>query len=131
MKVKITEQTKKHIYASQLPAARKVVEEMKEDTGLENYCQMAARVASRSNAEFELFKIQAEIAGNCRVVNAYDDESENLDVWITFYAFHSYEGFYKIGVYLTDIWKIDGQNNDEIAGYMYIDHYTPDRRLGK
>lgn len=128
MKVKITSESKKYLYAYQLPAARKIVEDLKEDTGLETYCQMAARVASGSNAEFELFKMEAEIAGNCRVYNAYDSDSENLDIWITFYAYHFYEGFYKIGVYLTDIWKIDGENNEEIAANMYIDHCTPDRR---
>ena len=35
MKVRITEDTKKSIYASQLAAARKIVESMKEDDGLE------------------------------------------------------------------------------------------------
>ena len=127
MKVRITEDTKKSIYASQLAAARKIVEDLKEDDGLEEYCQMAARVASGSNAEFELFKLNAEIAGNCRVENSFDSDSGNLDVWITFYAFHFYEGFYKIGVYLTDIWSIDGENNAEIKKHMYIDHYTADR----
>lgn len=123
MKVKITENSKRYMMAYQLPAARRIVEDMKEDTGLETYCQMAACVASGSSAEFELFNIKAEIAGNCRVNNAYDNDSGNLDVWITFYAFHFYEGFFDIGVYLTDIWKIDGKNNDEIRDCMYFNHY--------
>lgn len=127
MKVKITENSKKSIYAYQLSAARKIVEDLKEDTALETYCQMAARVASDSNAEFELFNIQAEIAGNCRVSNAYDNDSGNLDVWIKFYAFNVYDGFYTIGVYLTDIWKIDGKNNEEIAKQMYVRYYARSR----
>lgn len=124
MKVKITENSKKSIYAYQLSAARKMVEDLKEDTALETYCQMAARVASDSNAEFELFNIQAEIAGNCRVSNAYDNDSGNLDVWIKFYAFNAYAGFYTIGVYLSDVWQIGSEeSNQEVKSHMYICEY--------
>lgn len=128
MKVKITENSKRWLYAYQLPAARKIVEEMKEETNPETYYRMAARVASGSNAEFEIFNAKAEIAGNCRVQNAFDSDSGNLDVWITFYAFNDYDGFFKIGVYLTDIWKISGENNSEIAEHMYI---VPYKRTSK
>ena len=47
-----------------------------------------------------------------------------LDIWLTVYAFDPFDGFYNIGVYLSDIWQLSGENADEIKSHMYIEEYT-------
>lgn len=119
MKIKFTAEQKKYITVAELPEVKKIIAEMKEDTGLKEYAEIAARIASRDNS-VEILKAEAEIAKNQRVFNRYTDESGNLDIWLTVYAFNSYKGFYTIGAYLSDIWESTGDNTEELRGYMYI-----------
>ncbi len=123
MKVKFTENSKRIIAISEAPAAQKIVEELKEDNCIKEYGQMAAHVASGSNGEFEILKAEAEISKNGRIYNWYSEDSGNLDVWLHFYAFNSYDGFFELGIYLTDIHSITGDNHEEIRNHMYINSY--------
>lgn len=123
MKIKFTAEQKKFITVAELPEVKKIIAEMKEDTGLKDYAEIAARIASRDNGN-EILKAEAEIAKNQRVFNRYTDESGNLDIWLTVYAFNSYKGFYTIGAYLSDIWESTGDNAEELRGYMYIREFT-------
>lgn len=123
MKVSITKQSKKVIKLEEAPIARKMIEEMKDDEiSVSEYAEMAARVAG-GNGNYEILKASAEIAKNARVLNRYGDDTGDMDIWIEFYAFNSYRGFFEIGVYLSDIWEICGNNNDDIKSRMYIKHY--------
>lgn len=123
MKVKFTAETKKFVTVAEVPQVKKIIEEMREDDGLKDYAEMAARVASRSNESFEILKAEAEIAKNRRAFDNYGEGSGTLDIWIEAYAFNSYKGFYNIGIYLTDVWNISGDNKEEIRNHMYIEEY--------
>jgi len=123
MKVKFGPEQKKIITVAQLPAVRQLIEFMREDTGLRDYAETAATLASDYSG-MEILKAEAEIALNSRVWNQYGDETENIDIWIKVYAYHSYYGFYDIGVYLTDLWALCSDNKEEIRSHMYIRHYT-------
>lgn len=125
MKIKFTDTMKKIITVSELPQVKRIIADMKEDTGLDDYARTAARIAV-GNYGNEILKVEAEIAKNGRVWNRYADESGDLDVWLKVYAFNTFYGFYTIGAYLSDIWEASadinsGRNNyDELRGYMYI-----------
>ena len=126
MKVKITEDSKKVLTLADMPAARKIIKDLKEDSCLEEYGQWCGNIASGSNESLEILKAEAEIAKNCRIWNYYGDDSGDIDVWINFYVFNSYAGFYSIGAYLSDIWKIGStEANQEVKSHMYIKEYKP------
>lgn len=125
MKIKFAEKQKKYITVSQLPAVRKIISDMRDDNGLKDYAEIAVSLAADMNAEnFEILKADAEIALNSRIWNHYGDGTENLDIWITVYAYDSYYGFYDVGVYLSDIWALCRDNRAEIRQQMYIQHYA-------
>lgn len=123
MKVKLTENVKKYITIAEMLMVRRIISDMKEDTGIKEYAQMAARIASGTNERFEILKSEASIAKNCRICDAYAEGSGNLDVWLEIYAFNQFAGFYEAGVYLTDLWKLTGENAKEIKAYMFINEY--------
>lgn len=126
MKVKFTAEAKKYITVAEAPHVKKIMAYMKEnesDESLKDYAQMAARVASGDWNDFEILKAEAEISKNCRAHDNFHEGSGNLDIWLTIYAYNAYKGFYNIGVYLSDIWNITGDNGEEIRSHMYIAEY--------
>ena len=124
MKVKFTAEAKKYITVAEMPHVRRIIDEMREDDSLKDYAEMAARVASRDWNDFEILKADAEISRNCRAHDNYHEGSGNLDIWLTIYAYDPYQGFYNIGVYLSDIWQLTGDNSEEIRSHMYIAEYV-------
>lgn len=125
IKVMVNSETMKSILAYQLEKAREIAHDF--NTADEGYItvedlKMAARCVGFHDGE--IMKPSAIIAKNCRVRNQYSDNSEDLDVWIEFYAFDWHEGFFEIGVYLSDIWNIAGDNKEEISSHMYVRKYT-------
>jgi hypothetical protein len=126
MKVAMTAEAKRFITLEEAPIARQMIKDMKEDDGLKEYAEMAARVAG-GNDSYEILKVSAEIAKNNRVYNSYSEDSKNLDIWLKAYAFNAYKGFYEIGIYLSDVWSITGDNSEEIRSRMYIEHYSRDK----
>lgn len=122
MKVKLTEEMKKYISIAEMPVVKQIIKDMKEDDSIIGYAQAAAHVASGWN-DFEILKAEASIAKNCRVWNQYGENTDDLDIWLDIYAFDSYAGFYEIGIYLSDVWSITGDNSDELKNYMYIEKY--------
>lgn len=130
MKVKITNDFKHVCTVDIMPHVKKVIESMKEDTGLKDYAKMALTLATGANSScFELLKTDAEICFNSRVWNAYTEDSEKIDIWITVYAYNNYYGFYDIGICLSDIWQIcsDKKINESVKEHMYIKHYTQNK----
>lgn len=123
MKVSITKRSKNIISLAEASTARKIVEEMKRDEmSIAEYAEIAARVAGGSD-EYEILKASAEITKNARVCNRYGEDTNDLDIWIDFYAFSRYKGFFEVGVYLSDICDICISNAEEIKSHMYINHY--------
>lgn len=118
MKIAITKEMKRVLTVAEMPEVRRVIEGMKEDTGIKDYAEMAARVASGSRVK-SVMEASAGIAKNCRVRDAYHPGSGDLDVWLEVIAYTE-DGFVMVGAYLTDIWQITGDNNDSIKRHMFI-----------
>lgn len=118
MKIAITKEAKRILTVAEMPAVRRLIKEMKEDADLETYAKLAAIVAA-GTYDADVLEASAEIAKNCRVRNAYHEESADLDVWVRFTAYTD-ACFVMGGAYLTDIWQITGGNNDAIKRHMYI-----------
>ena len=123
MKVMLTAEAKKFITVSEMPIVRQMIEGLKEDENTaKEYAEMAARVAMGGYV-VKVFEASAEIAKNCRAWNNYTNNSGDLDVWVNFTALTS-EGFVMGGAYLTDIWNITGDNNEELRGHMFLRKFT-------
>ncbi len=118
MKVAVTKEAKRILTVAEMPAVRRIIEELKEEEDVKWYANLAAIVAAGSY-DADVLRANAEIAKNCRVWNAYHEESADLDVWVKFTAYTD-EGFVVGGAYLTDIWQITSDNNEEIKRHMYI-----------
>jgi hypothetical protein len=122
MKVKLTPEAKKFITVAEMPAVRRIIADMKEDDStVEDYAEMAIGAAYDGRAyDIVIYKATAEIAKNQRVYNAYGENSDSLDVWITAVAYVNFNEFIELGAYLSDIWQITCDNKKEIAAHMYI-----------
>lgn len=122
MKVIMSEDSKRAVSVSELPAAKKIIQYMKEDS--ETAADYAASaVRALCGCCDEVFKASAEIAKNGRVYDAYASGSGNLDVWINFIARADSREIVEGGAYLTDIWNITGDENDEIKEHAFLLRY--------
>ena len=122
MKVSITNEMKKVITIADMPAVRKVIESMKEDTNtVKEYAEMAARIAGGNNS-VKVLECSAEIAGNRRVWDRFDIGTAEYDVWVNFTAViaNGYGGIIMGGAYLSDIWEATGDNDEELRSHMFI-----------
>ncbi len=122
MKVRLEKEDKKYFTLDETPIISKVIDSMKEDDSTPNdYANIAIQAAFNGNAyNIEILKASAKIAKNCRVSNAYSDDSADIDVWVEATAYVNCNEFIMIGAYLSDIWQITGDNQSEIASQMYI-----------
>lgn len=124
-KIKITlpAEYKQHYTINEVEQMKKVIDlynkEMPETVGdavqvLENMVKGKA------------IEAKAETAGNCRIYNHHDTDSGKIDIYITA-TIQAYDAFYIIGAYITDIWNITGDNNDEIKKQMFIREFKETR----
>lgn len=129
MKIKVTNEFKK----SNPFMDKFIIDEIREccaEDSIKNYVSSALSIAGVKNPTgVEVYDKTAEISRNYRIWNYYGDcmiNTEDFDVWIEFKAFVEYEGFYIIGVYLSDLWNrlADYSNDAEIRSHMYIEKYT-------
>lgn len=122
MKVTLLKEDKKLITLADAQIVRQIITDMKEDEFTPaDYADIAIRAAYNGNAyHIEVLKASAKISTNCRVMNAFTENSGNLDIWIEATAYVDIDKFIIIGAYLSDIWMITGYNNEEIASQMYI-----------
>ncbi len=124
MKVQITKESKKHLTVAEMPAARKIIADFKDDY------QTAADVAKDAAAlvfgplgNIKIYEATAEIAHNDRVFNYYDDDSGHLDIWVQFTAFNDCYSFLIGGIYISDLWSVNDENREEIIDRMYAKEY--------
>ena len=128
MKIRITTDSKKVLTLSEMPAVREIQRQEAEDTmTAAEYLEMAARVASRSNAGFQIFGESASIAKNCRIWEYYGADTGTLDIWLEGLAFNPAEGAFMIGAYLSDIFNITGNPADDqlVRDHMFVKEYRP------
>lgn len=122
MKIKLPKDYKKWMTIEAYEEAKAIIDDYSEPTSyFEDYAQIAARIASKCNGDFEILKLSAEIARHDNNNGCFDF---NLDIFLQFYAFDSFYGFYTIGAYLSDIWQLTDYNRDELRAKMYIREYT-------
>lgn len=122
MKVNLTAEMKKFITVAEMPAVKKVMQYEKENDEwtVQEWAKMAARLVFDDNGA-KVIEATARIAKNQRVLDAFDEETRDIDVWIEFTAFSEYRSSFIIaGVYLTDLWQLTKDNADEIKSHMYI-----------
>jgi len=124
MKVSISKESRKIITLDEAPAARKLVELMKEDsTPISEHVARVIKAAAgwHENCE-EVYTATAEIAKNSRLHDHYDSETGCFDVWISG-AGRTYNEFYIVGAYLSDIWNFDGDEKHDkqiVRDFMYV-----------
>lgn len=127
MKVRITKDSKHILTLEEVELAARIIRDERENDSWDagEYAKKAINAALNSHGAYcnRIFEASAEIAKNCRVWNAYHEDSRDLDVWIEATAQTS-EGFCIIGAYLTDLNEITGDNQDEIARRMFVRRFT-------
>ena len=110
----------------ELEVLKRIAEDMKEysDKDLKVDAMAAVRLATNSNSDFVILKAEAEAARNRNVLNYFSEDSGLTDLWVTIWAFNDLEGFYTIGVYISDLWQIGPRDaNREVASRMYVRKY--------
>lgn len=123
MKVTFEKDFKKHVTLEEAPIVRRIIAAMKEDdTPINTWAEMAVNLVSGwGECCKKVYEAKASIAKNCRIYNTYDEDSRDFDIWLDITAQAS-NGFYIIGAYLSDIWQIgrDEENNKTIISNMYV-----------
>ena len=121
MKVNFTAEMKKIITVAEMPAVRKVIEAEKENDEwtVQEWAKMAAGIV-RPCSSVKVLEASAEIAKNCRILDAYADGSADFDVWIRFTALVNDDSFVMGGAYMSDLWAASSDNREETISHMYI-----------
>jgi len=126
MKIKMTADSKRIVSLEEAPAAQSIISSMKEDdtsTPADYIRQAVNALCGDRNSCDQVFEASAEIAKNCRVWNYHSDNSGTLDVWITGTA-KTFDTFYIIGAYLSDLWQLCPDNYSEITQHFYVRKFT-------
>lgn len=139
MKITFPKSMKSVITLEEATAVKRLIDNFKaeKETKVSDYISTVSGLIGRCYniySGFECLKAEAEIAKNGRIWNYYsyaygeDDEcgSRAFDVWCTFYLYSKSDGFYEIGIYLSDIYNIDGtpEFDEEIMKHVYINEFT-------
>ena len=119
MKVSMSENYKKFFTVEEVQTAKQIIREMKEDESTPSeYAETAARCFNFGWIA-KVLEAKATVEKNARAWNAYGDNSGNLDIWIDA-TVQTSSGFLILGAYLTDIWSITGDENDDIQFHAFI-----------
>lgn len=123
MKIQINEESKKVLTLSEMPIVKKIIKDFKEDG---NDLNWELEILKNIFGADEIIKSTASISKNCRAYNVFNDESENIDIWIkaTLYNHYSSENdggvFYMVGAYLSDLWQATADNWEELKSRMFV-----------
>lgn len=129
MKVRLDKEEKKYITLDEAPLVREIITDMKEDESTPADYAGYAIAAAYDNRTYsiEVLKASAKIAKNARAWNVLNAHSKTLDVWIEATAYVNGDEFIMIGAYLSDIWQISVDNQQELASHMYIRRFKEDK----
>ncbi len=120
MKVQITKEAKQWLTVAEMPVAKALVSDLKDDDSkAKDIARDAAKLVFGPSGSIKVYEVTAEIAHNDRIFNYYSDNSAHLDIWIKFTAFNADYGLLVGGVYLSDMW-------DENYGFIVSDVYPSD-----
>lgn len=124
MKVKLEKRYKDFYTLSDLDRARMIIAYEKEDNfSVKDWVEYAVREALKDDSHnyfVETLKAEAHTAKNCRTWNRYNENSEDMDVWIDAIAETS-KGFIKVGFYLSDAWETGAT---PYKHHMFIVNYS-------
>ena len=108
MKVKLEKDYRRLYTLEDHDCAKAVINSLKEDespvTDWLDYAVGEWQKQHGGYAYYEIIRADARTAKNCRVWNAYGDDTGNMDVWIKGIA-KSYDSIIEIGAYLSDIFQ--------------------------
>lgn len=125
MKIRMPKHYKKFTLEEmeQTKRVRDALKEWEDVTTAEEWLRMAAQDIIRGEGDYilEVLKAEAEFAGNCRIWNAYGEDTGRMDIWIKGIV-QCWNQVLEIGCYLTDIWNIDGKN-DVVRDHAYVVRY--------
>ena len=127
MKVSMMKDWKNLLTVSESEKAREVIADMKNDESKPaDYAKIAANVITRRKAwgQPAIVSASAEICKNCNAWNRYTEDSEHIDVLISFIADCGCDGFVRGSVPLSEIWDITG--SDYQFKNAYIRTYSAD-----
>ena len=125
MKVTFPKEARAWVTIADAPIVKRMIVEFSEDTTpVREYAEMAVRIAGKSNI-IRVLECNAEIAGNSRVWNYYGDDTKIFDVWVTFTAMADNCRFVMGGAYLSDIFQIGPEaENERIRQRMSIREFV-------
>lgn len=122
MKVKLENDYKRFYTLEDIEHAKAVIASEKDDEetakGWAEYAINEA-LSDRYDCIVEILKADARTAKNCRIWNAYGDDTGNMDVWIEATA-ETHKGFIKVGAYLSDIWQTGAVDYED---HMYVRYF--------
>ena len=130
MKVNITKESRKWMTVEELPYAKQIVKDMKDDDfSVADYAKMAADaiIWGRYNHDYvnRIMEADAEICRDNGI--AYEQFGEGcgrLGVWLRFTA-ETFDGFLKVGCLLSDVWALGtDEARETLIGHSYIRYYT-------
>ena len=134
MKVKFGAEEKKYITVAELPAVRKLIEEMKEydSKTFEEFADSALSYVTGGYSAHKIFEVKARICRNSRVWNYYADDSQHLDIWVEISALNwmnSGRCFVMLGFNLSDLFNVcnsDVETINELKTYSYLRVFRED-----
>ena len=127
MKVTLEAGYKDFYTLNDIARAKSVIAQVKDDgETAKSWAEYAVREALRDTGDYlaEVLKAEATTAKNCRANNCYENDSLNMDVWISATAKTTF-GYIEVGAYLTDIWQTGGDY--EYRNNMFISYYKFDK----
>ena len=122
MKVKLAECYRSRYTLEDLDRAKRVIAIEREDSETPiGYATYAVNEALRGTSDCLDYVISAtaETERNCRVWDAYEEGSADMDVWIDALA-KTWNGFIKVGAYLSDILKTGSESYKD---HLYVKYY--------
>lgn len=123
MKVMLQKNYKDIYTVNDLERAKRVIQYEREDEfSAKDWAEYAVREALRDTGDYlqEVLKAEAHTSRNCKAWNCYDEDSQDMDVWLEVIAKTAY-GFVECGAYLSDVWQTGAIPYKD---GMWIQHFT-------
>ena len=128
-KIRLTDNSKKLISMLEIDDVKAMIQELQNqelETDIFNLIPVA--MGCIKNSTWSYYDVTMEICRNARVpYNYYTGNSAYYDVWVNFKAFNDFDGFYVVGICLSDIYSISEDNKQEIRQHMYVREYTENK----